>query len=111
LSGVPAGNTVAADTTPRVPDSTVTDRLTAMIDLANEPAQAQHVLTSVQGLEPQAKSSEELFLVARLRGSVAAATGDTAKACVILKAAKPALAQAELKKTNDRMKSLYSCPQ
>ena len=111
LSGAPTGGTVPADSTPKTPDSTVADRLVAMIDLANDPGQSQRVLLTIQGLEAQAKSSEELFLVARLRGSVAAATGDTAKACGILRAARTSLAQSELKKTNDRIKYVYSCPQ
>jgi hypothetical protein len=112
LSGTPsgAGGAVPADSTPKAPDSTVADRLMSMIDLANDPTQSQRVLLTVQGLEAQAKSSEELFLVARLRGSVAAASGDTTKACGILKAARSSLSQSELKKTNDRMKNLYSCP-
>ena len=113
LSGTPAGGGgggLPADSTPKIPDSTVADRLMAMIDLANDPTQSQRVLLTVQGLEAQAKSSEELFLVARLRGSVAAASGDTAKACGILKAAKSSLAQSELKKANDRIKNVYSCP-
>jgi serine/threonine-protein kinase len=112
LSGAPTGGGgVVPDSTPKTPDSTVADRLMAMIDLANDPGQSQRVLLTVQGLEAQAKSSEELFLVARLRGSVAAATGDTAKACGILRAARTSLAQSELKKTNDRIKNVYSCPQ
>ena len=106
----PAGNTVPADTTPKPPDSTVSQRLIALIDPSGDPARAQHVLSSLESLGPQAKSSEELFLVARLRGSVAAATGDTAKACRILKAAKDSLAQAEAQKVDVRMKTLYSCP-
>jgi serine/threonine-protein kinase len=110
LSGTPASSTVPADSTPKAPDSTVSDRLMAMIDLSNDPTQSQRVLLTVQGLQAQAKSSEELFLVARLRGSVAAASGDTAKACGILKAAKASLAQSEVKKANDRIKNVYSCP-
>lgn len=109
LSGTPSG-TVPADTTPKPPDSTLAERLAALIDFSNDPAQAQHVLSSVDALGPQAKSSEELFLVARLRGSVAAATGDTAKACGILRAVKESLAPADAKNADDRMKTLYSCP-
>ena len=102
--------TLPADTQPKAPDSTVSQRLTALIDLSNDPAQSQRVLSSVDGLAPQARSSEELFFVARLRASVAAATGDTTKACGILKTAKDSLATAEVDKVNDRMKNVYSCP-
>jgi serine/threonine-protein kinase len=108
-STVPATDTQTT-TQAAVPDSTVTQRLTALIDLSNDPARGQQVLNAVSSLAPQAKSSEELFLVTRLRASVAAAAGDTVQACGMLKAVRDSLAQAEKDKVNDRMKNVLSCP-
>jgi serine/threonine-protein kinase len=92
-----------------VPDSTVNQRLTALIDLANDPAQAQHVLGLVSTLSAQAQTSEDKFLTARLRASVSAARGDTTNACAMLKAVRDSLAPAEKDKVDNRIKTLYAC--
>ncbi len=93
------------------PDSTVTQQLTVLIDSANVAARGPQVLATVDALAPRAKSSEELFLVARLRSTVAAASGDTAKACAVLKAARDSLAPSEIARIDDRSKNVLSCHQ
>ena len=109
---VPAANTAAADapaTQAAVPDSTVTQKLTALIDLANDPAHAQHVLSAVNAVAATAKSSEELFLVARLRSTVAAAAGDTTQACAALRAIRDSVARSEVERIDNRMKTVLFC--
>jgi serine/threonine-protein kinase len=93
-----------------IPDSTLVERLAALIDLSNDSARGQQVLNAVNGLAPQAKSSEELFLVTRLRASVSAAAGDTSRACAMLRSIRDSLAQAEKDKVDNRIKTVLFCP-
>jgi len=67
------------------------------------------VLSAVNAVAATAKSSEELFLVARLRSTVAAAAGDTTQACAALRAIRDSVARSEVERIDNRMKTVLFC--
>jgi serine/threonine-protein kinase len=101
-SSVPAG---AAGTSTK-PLST---QLSDLLDAADDPKQSATVLSAVQRLEPNARTSEEFKLVATLRAKVAAAQGDDDRACDELKKAKEKVNAADLENLKSKAVLYGAC--
>lgn len=107
----PAPNTSAPATNPGA--AKLADQLSALITPSNDPAQAANVLQKLAPLVSQARSSEELYLVAVIRSNASASQGDTTKACGFLKDALkiPGLSTTNRESGESRVNDVLSCPQ
>ena len=82
----------------------------ALIDDSKVRAKGQRVLSMVNTLEPEATSSEGIYLVGKLRSNVLATRGDTAGACKELDAVIPKVAAEEKSMAESAKIALQSCP-
>jgi serine/threonine-protein kinase len=86
------------------------DQLRGLISDSHVASRGSSVLSQVNKLDRVLKSSEEFLMAATLRSNVAAANGDSTRACNELKKVVPRLAAEDKANANDKMVRLLCLP-